>query len=223
MVHLGERLVKVKLCGFTNEADVRAACELGPDLIGAIVEIPGSPRSLGVDRAKRVLDAVEGDIARVAVTRLGEIEKGLRIAEGLKPDYLQIYSPLSATRLRELKARAGVGLITSVSIPRGVKNISPILKRGLELSKVADYVLVDTKGPSGGGTGLVHDWEISAKIRASIRKPMFLAGGLNPSNVEKAIKTVRPYGVDVSSGVESRPGKKDFELMRRFVESARRA
>ena len=216
-------MVKVKLCGFTNEADVKAACKLGPDLIGTIVEIPGSPRSLRVKRAKRILDAVEGDIARVAVTKLEEVEKGLRIAEELKPDYLQIYSPFPAAPLRELKARAGVGLITSVSIPRGVEDISPILKRGLELSKVADYVLVDTKGPSGGGTGLVHDWEVSAKIRVSIGKPMFLAGGLNPFNVGEAVKTVRPYGVDVASGVESRTGKKAFELMRLFVEAARRA
>ena len=200
---------------------MKAACKLGPDLIGAIVEIPGSPRSLGVNRAKRVLDAVEGDIARVAVTRLAEMEKGLKIAEGLKPDYLQIYSPLSAAQLRELKARAGVGLITSILIPGEVKNISPILKRGLELSRVADYVLVDTKGPSGGGTGLVHNWEISAKIRASIGKPMFLAGGLNPFNVGAAVRTVRPYGVDVASGIESRPGEKDFELMRSFIEATR--
>ena len=214
-------MVKVKLCGFTNEADVKVACKLCPDLIGTIVEIPSSPRSLSARRAKPVLDAVKGNIARVAVTRLEETEKGLRIAEELKPDYLQVYSLLPAAKLHELKSRAGVGLITSVSIPRGVKDISSIVKRALELSQIADYVLVDTMGPSGGGTGLVHDWQISAKIRSSIYKPMFLAGGLNPSNVGEAVKIVDPYGVDVSSGVESSPGKKNFELMRRFVKSVR--
>ena len=214
-------MVKIKLCGFTNEVDVRTASKLGPDLIGTIVEIPDSPRSLGLDRAKRVLDSVGKDIARVAVTRLEDIEKGLRIAEKLKPDYLQIYSPSPAEELGELKARTGVGLMTSVLIPRKVDDISPILKRGLELSKVADFVMVDTRGPSGGGTGLVQDWEISAKIRGSIPKPVFLAGGLNPFNVGAAVKTVAPFGVDVASGIESHPGKKDRELMRMFIESAR--
>jgi phosphoribosylanthranilate isomerase len=149
------------------------------------------------------------------------LEDAARVAHELRPDYLQIHSNFTAEQLEKLKELAGAKIIGVVAIPQKIGDEGAILNRAREVSKAADYVLLDTKGPAGGGTGLTHDWNFSRKIRESLDKPVFLAGGLNPSNVREAIKVVRPHGVDVASGVESSPGKKDPKLMRAFIKAAR--
>ena len=81
---------------------------------------------------------------------------------------------------------------------------------------------MDTKGKFGrGGTGKTHDWSISAKIVKEIRKPVFLAGGLNPENVREAIKTVKPFAVDANSGVKEKPRIKNYEKIKEFVRYAK--
>jgi len=121
----------------------------------------------------------------------------------------------------ELKKRLGIKLISVISVSQKVEGHQEIISRAIEAARIADFLMLDTKGPSGGGTGLTHDWSLSRRIRDAVGKPMFLAGGLNPSNVKEAIRLVQPYGVDVSTGVESSPGKKDARLMSEFIEAAR--
>jgi len=211
-------VVKVKMCGFMDPEDAKVACELGVDMIGVIVEIRGSSRSITIEQARRVLAASKVDkVAVVMPNRLGD---AIRVAHELKPDYLQIHSNFTAGQLKKLKELAGVKMIGVVAIPKKISAREAILNRAREVSKAADYVLLDTKGPTGGGTGLVHNWNFSRKIRETLDKPVFLAGGLNPANVKEAIKAVCPYGVDVASGVESGPGKKNPKLMRAFIEAA---
>ncbi len=215
-------MVKVKICGFTNPEDVKVACELGVDMVGAIL-VQKSSRYVTARQAKQILYVVSGDIAKVAVIMpkdFGEVEK---MARELKPDYLQIHLTFPAGKLLEIKERLDVGLIIVTPIPREIENRKKIIDRAIEAAEVADYVLLDTKGPSGGGTGFTHDWSLSGKIREAVKGPIFLAGGLNASNVGQAIKIVRPYGVDVATGVESSPGKKDARLMREFIEAVREA
>jgi phosphoribosylanthranilate isomerase len=215
-------VVKVKICGFTNPEDVKVACELGVDMVGAIL-VPKSSRFVTARQAKQILNAVSEGIAKVAVIMpkdFGEVEK---MARELKPDYLQIHLTFPAGKLLKLKERLDVGLIIVTPIPREIENRKKIIDQSIEAAEVADYVLLDTKGPSGGGTGLTHDWSLSGEIRVAVKKPIFLAGGLNASNVGPAIKIVRPYGVDVATGVESSPGKKDARLMREFIGAVREA
>jgi len=215
-------VVKVKICGFTNTEDVKVACELGVDMVGAIM-VPRSSRYVTARQAKSILGAVSGDIAKVAVIMPKDLSEVKKIAQELKPDFLQIHLTFPARKLLEFKERLGTELIIVTSIPREIENRKKIIDRAIEAAEVADYVLLDTKGPSGGGTGLTHDWSLSGEIREAIEKPIFLAGGLNPSNVGQAIKIVRPYGVDVATGVESSLGKKDAKLMREFIEAVRKA
>lgn len=210
-------MVKVKICGFTNAEDVRAACGLGVDMVGAIL-VPQSSRYVSVGKAREILAATEG-AAKVAVVMprdLGELKK---LEKELKPDYLQIHLTFPASELRKWQLDAG--LIVVVPIPQKVENRQEITNMAIDAAEVADFVLLDTKGPSGGGTGLTHDWGLSSEIRKVVAKPVLLAGGLNPSNVGQAIKIVRPFGVDVATGVESAPGKKDARLMREFIEAVR--
>ncbi len=215
-------MVKVKICGFTNVKDVEVACELGIDMVGAIL-VPKSSRYVTVEQARQILAAASGDIAKVAVIMPKDSSEVEKMARELEPDYLQIHLTFPAGKLLELKERLGAELIVVTPIPREIENRKKIIDRAIEVAEVADYVLLDTKGPSGGGTGLTHDWSLSGEIREAVGKPIFLAGGLNVSNVGQAIKIVRPYGVDVATGVESSPGKKDARLMSEFIEAAREA
>jgi len=214
-------MVKVKICGFTNTADLKVACKLGVDMVGTIVEIPKSPRRVTIDQAKQILAAASKGVDKVAVAmpkNVGEVE---RIARELKPDYLQFHFTFPADELLELKKRLGIKLISVIAISPKVEGHQEMISRAMEATRVADFLMFDTKGPSGGGTGLTHDWNLSRRIRDVVNKPMFLAGGLNPSNVKEAIRLVRPYGVDVSTGVESSSGKKDARLMREFIVAAK--
>lgn len=213
-------MVKVKICGFTRTEDVKMACELGTDMVGTIL-VPGSPRYVPVDRAREILNAAGGEVAKVAVFMPKGPEDVEEIAQKLKPDYLQLHLTFPADELRDIKDRLEAKLIGVASVPRKIEHPREIIERAIEVAKVVDFVLVDTKGPHGGGTGLTHEWSLSAEIRNAVDKPVFLAGGLNPSNVKRAIKMVRPYGVDVATGVESSPGKKDAKLMREFIEAAK--
>lgn len=215
-------MVKVKICGFTSAEDVKAACGLGVDMVGVIL-VPNSFRYVSVDQARQILAAASEGVARVAVIMPSGPEDVEEMARELKPDYLQIHLTFPASELHGLKKRLGAGLIVVSPIPQKIEDRRKIIDRALEAAEVADFVLLDTKGPSGGGTGLTHDWSLSSKIRETVGKPVFLAGGLNPSNVGQAIKIVRPYGVDVATGVESSPGKKDARLIREFIEAVRRA
>jgi len=214
-------VVVVKICGFTNGEDARIACELGADMVGVIVGASTSPRNITLERAIEILRVVPETVGKVAVvTPNGPIEIR-RTTRKLKPDYLQIHSNLPAERLQQARRITRAKLIGVVGVPQRVEDPEEVLNHALEASEFVDYILLDTKGPSGGGTGLTHDWRVSRMIRDVVSKPVFLAGGLSPANVRDAIGTVKPYGVDVSSGVESSPGKKDAKLMKAFIEAAK--
>lgn len=215
-------MVKIKICGFTNPEDVKIACELGVDMVGTIL-VPKSSRYVAPKKAREILAAASGGVAKVAVLMPKDPSDIERMVRELEPDYLQIHLTFPARKLLELKKRLNAGVIIVAPIPRKIQNRKEVVDRVIEMVEVADYVLLDTEGPSGGGTGLTHDWSLSSEIREAIEKPVFLAGGLNPSNVGEAIRIVRPCGVDVATGVESSLGKKDARLMLEFIEAARKA
>ncbi len=213
-------MVKVKICGFKRERDVRAACNMGVDMIG-INLVLGSPRRVTLGTAKKLFEVVPREVKKVAVLRPREPWEIEKVSVRLKPDVLQINPQFSLSKLMGVKMGGGEELILTISIPSSGVNRGEVIRKALEASRIADYILLDTRGPIGGGTGLPHDWTLSGEIRKMLKKPVFLAGGLTHSNVRKAIEIVRPYGVDVASGVESKPGIKDPELMYKFVKAVR--
>jgi phosphoribosylanthranilate isomerase len=212
-------MVKVKICGFMRANDVKTASDLGVDMVGVIV-IPHSSRGLTLEQAQDVLKAGK-NVDKVAVIMPDSPAEASAVARMLNPDYLQIHSKFSAAQLAEIKKLSGKKIIGVVAIPQKILDRKEILDRAIEVSKAVDYILLDTKGSSGGGTGLTHDWRFSREIRDAVGKPVFLAGGLNPNNIKAAIEMVQPYGVDVATGVESALGKKDPKLMRAFIEAAK--
>lgn len=213
-------MVKIKICGFTDATDVKVACDLGVDMVGAIM-IKGSPRCLTVKQAEQILAAAPDNVAKVAVVKPRSLEELKSLDQLLKPDFLQIHLIFSPSELVRAHKKLGGGLILVVPVPPESKNHQAVVDSAVRAAEVADIVLLDTKGPAGGGTGLTHDWSISRDVKDVVNKPMFLAGGLNPYNVAEAIRMVKPDGVDVATGVESKPGKKDPKLMRDFIRAAR--
>lgn len=211
--------VKVKFCGFTRSVDIENACQLNPDFIGVIVGIPESPRNLNLNQARELLRKVPESIQGVCVTRVKNLVEAQKLVELVHPDFLQIHPYLRPEEM--LKLKRDVGLIVVFSISPNCREADHIVKLARMYEETTDIILLDTKGPSGGGTGIPHDWRVSAEIRRHLKTPVFLAGGLNHENVRDAIEIVQPDGVDVSSGIESAPGQKSLEKMRNFLRVVR--
>jgi phosphoribosylanthranilate isomerase len=212
------RSVRVKICGITREDDLAVAVAAGADAVGFLVGVPSSPRNLTLERAERLLQQVPIFVDSVVVTAPQSINGLVEICEELKPTAIQIHGKknFDASEIRERIKDSR--LIKTVYVKASSLNETVI-----EDSKTFDAVLLDsfTKGQYGG-TGRVHDWNLSRQIKeAVVPLPVILAGGLKPENVKEAILTVQPYAVDVASGVEFRPAVKDHEKIRAFVENAK--
>ncbi len=210
------RRVRVKICGITRIEDLKAACSLGTDAVGFIVDAPKSPRNLSLEAAKKLITAVPIFVKTVLVTVLKDPERIVSLYESLKPDVIQVHGG-NLEMIRILKRiLPEARLIGTVPI-KSEAEIQTIVK----LTQFFDAILVDSYvADKFGGTGVTHDWRITACIRDALYpKPLILAGGLKPENVKEAIRIVRPYAVDVSSGVEVKPGLKDPEKIKTFIEA----
>jgi len=212
--------MRVKICGLTRSIDVKAALNEGADALGFVVGSPLSPRNLALSKAKRLMKSVRVFSSSVAVTSPQDVKQGLKICEDLQPDAIQLhnYTPKLIGLIR--KKNPGVKVILATPI-KG----SSSLTQSSYVSRLSDAILADSPSPTRmGGTGKTHDLGLTANLRKAIMPhPLILAGGLTPRNVSAAIKQVRPYAVDVSSGVERRVGVKDHEKIREFIMNAREA
>jgi phosphoribosylanthranilate isomerase len=212
------RKVRVKICGITREEDLAIAVAAGADAVGFIVDVPSSPRNLTLERTERLLKQVPVFVDSVVVTIPDSVESLVKIYDSLKPTAIQIHGeePFDATVIRE-KIR-GARLIKTVYAKTG--NVTAAV---MEDSKAFDAILLDSFASGQyGGTGMIHDWELSRQIKQIIEPtPLILAGGLKPENVKEAILTVQPYAVDVASGVELRPAVKDPKKVFEFTKNAK--
>ncbi len=210
-------MTKVKVCGITCPEDLFAAVEEGCDALGFVVGVPASPRNLDVLTAKKLISRVPVFMTSVLVTVWRSQQFLAQLCESLQPDAVQIHgkSFLPRTMLGEV--------VANVDLIRAVNVSSYVLEREEAITGY-DAVLGDSESQEKyGGTGRVHDWTMSRRIRDKLKVPFILAGGLTPENVTVAISTVKPYAVDVSTGVESSPGRKDRTKMSRFVRNAKGA
>jgi len=211
------RRVKVKICGITRVEDLEAACKAGADMVGFVVDVPSSPRSLSLEKAESLFRLVPQNVKSVLVTVPKTPSQLVRVYERIKPDIIQLHGENVKCYLTVKRVIPDVFLVGAVQVKKG----SEPLKSALEIAEFFDGVLVDSyKMGAYGGTGTIHDLSVSRKLRDAVYpKPLILAGGLNHQNVKKAIKTVAPYAVDVSSGVEAAPGVKDLRLIEAFIKA----
>jgi phosphoribosylanthranilate isomerase len=211
------RTIRVKICGITSEKDLSVAVEAGADALGFVVDVPSSPRNLSIKRAEELMKLVPIFTERVAVTVPSNSTALKMMCKQLKPDALQVHGEFSRNVQAFRKSLPNTRLI------RGLHVRGEISKVGLESLKLFDGLLLDSyvKGKYGG-TGVIHNWELSKRVRELIDPiPLILAGGLTPDNIKKAIRIVQPYAVDVSSGVETSLGVKDPKKIVEFIEKVK--
>lgn len=198
-------MIRVKICGITNEADAFAAIEAGADALGFIL-YPKSPRYITPAAAGRIVRQFPPFIQSVAVT-VNATPPEIRDIETVAMfDIWQLHGDELPDRCRALHPR------------RLIKVLSP---KSNAFHHVSEYpvmaFLLDTPSANYGGTGKTFDWNLAVEFKKTAHKPLILSGGLTPENVAEAIKTVQPYAVDVSSGVEAEPGKKDHRKLKEFI------
>ncbi len=203
------------------------AATSGADAIGTVVDAP-SPRAVNATLAREIL-TVAWDLDRVVVMLPRNVEKAVQIAKTACPTILQLHGreePMFLVSLREALDAEGLAetrIIKSIGIGPD-SDREDLLQTCKSYAKSTDGLLFDTNTTgTPGGTGKVHDWQVSRWIRDRLGETrVILAGGLNPSNVARAILAVKPFGVDVSTGVELKPGKKNPEMISAFIEAVRR-
>jgi len=214
--------VKTKICGITCQNDAHAALACGADYIGTIVNIAGSHRSVSIQQAIEICSVAHSSV----VLMEGPINTVIEALHTIQPSAIQLIGPFTIEDIQLLKKQTNVQVWKSVHVPRsGQGDFGQLEQQLLTLKQInIDTIVLDTLVPGKkGGTGQTCDWAAAAQIVKAVELPVFLAGGLGPDNIAQAIAAVDPFGVDVSSGVESSPGKKDRGKMTHFVQQATKA
>jgi phosphoribosylanthranilate isomerase len=205
-------VTRVKVCGITRPEDAELAVELGAWALGFILWAP-SPRAADPAVAAGIAAALRRRVALVGVFVNPTLDEVAQAAEALHLSHVQLHGDEGPAFCAEAARRTGAKVIKAVRIASGAEL--------QELDRFhTDFHLLDTAARGlRGGSGETWDWALAARRRAPI--PQILSGGLTPDNVAAGIAAVRPYAVDVASGVEAAPGVKDPERLRAFLEAAR--
>ncbi len=207
-------MVKVKVCGITNLNDALSACHSGADAVGFIL-YPKSKRFIKAKEVRKITSQLPPFLTKVGVFVNEDPRDVLEILSYAHLDFAQLHGDETPEECDY------VGASRVIKVFR--------LKSEEEVEKIRPYVgkvravLLDTYDSKVyGGTGKPFDWKVALRVKEEFPElPLILSGGLTPENVKRAVETVKPYAVDVSSGVEAEPGVKDGEKVRAFVRNAK--
>jgi phosphoribosylanthranilate isomerase len=200
-------MTRVKICGITREEDAQLAVQLGATAIGLVLW-PGSPRYLGAQRARAIVETLPAHVTAVGVFVNQPIDEVQRAAEVAALGAVQLHGEESLEYAQALLQP----VIKAVPVTSGFDTAT------LGAWPPEITLLLDAHDPvRRGGTGRTIDWTLAA--RAAAQRPVLLSGGLTPGNVQNAITQVRPYGIDLSSGVECKPGIKDPGRLRALFDA----
>ncbi|MEC2259476.1 phosphoribosylanthranilate isomerase [Bacillus thuringiensis] len=200
--------MKVKICGIIDVETAKSACEYGADALGFV--FAESKRKITPKRAKEIIQELPANVLKIGVFVNESVEVIQKIADECGLTHVQLHGDEDNHQIRRLN----IPSVKSLGVTSGsdMKNA-----QGYE----ADYILFDSpKEKFHGGNGKTFSWELLGHIPKELQKKTILAGGLNALNIEEAIRIVRPYMVDVSSGVETE-GKKDVEKIKQFIIKAK--
>jgi len=201
--------VRVKVCGITRLEDALAAAELGADALGFNLW-PPSKRAISPDAAREIVDRLPPFVTAVGVFVNQEPTEVLHLAAMARVTVVQLHGD------EEPRDCAGhVMPVIKAFRVAGPEDLAPIPRYHR-----AAAVLLDSRSEGFGGSGRAFDWELARRVAG---KPLILAGGLDADNVAEAVRAVRPWAVDVASGVESAPGVKDHQKLARFIRAAKEA
>lgn len=209
-------MVKVKICGITNYEDAINAARLGADYLGFNF-YKGSPRYIHESKAKRIIEGLPKNVKTVGIFVNEDTSKIIRAAESCNIDLIQLSGDEDAPAISKLRKATNKKIIKVFRV-KNKEDIKNILDFKKSFPSKDFFVLLDSfKKGDYGGTGTMFDWGIVSIAKGFNKKRLFLSGGLKPANVKQAICKVKPYAVDVCSGVEKSPGKKDSKKVREFI------
>ena len=205
---------RIKICGITRVEDALLACELGADAIGLVLT-PSSPRCVSIERARAIRDALPVFVDAVVLAHDLPAGRVRQIIDGVRPDLVQFHGIEDAAFCEAFGVRyiKALGMDGAVDV-RALAAAHP---------RASGFVLDGHAPGAQGGQGKAFDW---SRVPRDLDRPVILAGGLSADNVARAVREVRPWAVDVASGVEFAPGIKDADKLRAFfaaVASAHRA
>lgn len=207
----------VKICGLSTPESLEWALSAGADLVG-FVHFPKSPRHVSADVAAALARQVGGRAKTVVLTVDASDDLLDHLVATIAPDAIQLHGHETPARVADVRQRLGRTVIKALGIGTAEDAAAAHAYAG-----TADLLLYDAKPPKDatrpGGLGVTFDWS----LLAGVPTPFLLSGGLDPTNVDDAVRRVHPSGVDVSSGVESAPGQKNEARIRAFVAAARAA
>lgn len=223
-------MTRVKICGLMSEADVEMAVSAGADSLGFVTEYPVPvPWNLSRARSAELAASAPPFVTTTAVVG-GRVEEMVAIARAVRPHFLQLHGDESMEEIRAVcRALGGTGIRVLKALRIDVETGEALFEvknsvdacAFLERTGIAG-VVVDSKTSSRpAGTGVPLNWGSLRRLTESLHLPLILAGGLTHRNVKIAIQTVRPYAVDVISGVERAAGVKDSRLIKEFVKAAK--
>jgi len=208
----------VKICGIKTPALLEATIAAGADMVG-FMHVERSPRYVDLELLQELISTARGRIETCVVLVNPDNSTVMEVA-ALSPDWIQLHGPETPHRVEAIRDEAGIAILKALPIgsAEDVANVA-------NFADIADRILLDAKPPKGadraGGHGVAFDWTLLKALDPAL--PFMLSGGLTPATVGEAIRAVRPFAIDVSSGVETAPGVKDAALIRAFIENARQA
>lgn len=201
-----KRILKpaVKICCISSTKEAKMAIDHGASAIGLVSHMPSGPGILNDDQIHTILKSINQDISTFLLTSETSAERIIQQSNLFKTDTIQFVDTIEEDVLKHIKkALPDVNLIQVIHV---IDESS--IEKAIAISKFVDAILLDSGNPKArikilGGTGQRHNWNISRVIREEIDKPLWLAGGINSSNIQEAIKVVQPYGIDLCSGVRT--------------------
>lgn len=196
---------RIKICCITNPEDLRLAVRAGADAVGIVGPMPSGTGIVDLATAARLARLTPPPVASFLLTSATDPGRLVEEAREVAPSVLQIVDRVGPEAYRRLRAAApGLRIVQVVHVAAEAETLA----EAREAAALADAVLLDSGSREGpvarlGGTGKVHDWAVSRRIVEEVGAPVFLAGGLTPENVGRAIRAVRPYGVDLCTGLRT--------------------
>ncbi len=213
--------VRIKICGICRLQDALACWRAGADALGFLFGVPTSVRSyIEPDAARDIIRRLPPYVSSVLVTTLSDAAQIENLLEEAPVSAVQLHGSLQPASVQSLRDKnPHLKLIKAIQVVD-----ESAMQEAQNWESFVDALLLDSKGEGPlGGTGKTHDWKLSRRIVETVRVPVILAGGLSPHNVTEAVQTVRPFAVDVNSGVTTRPPAKDLDKVTEFVKRAREA
>jgi phosphoribosylanthranilate isomerase len=210
---------KIKICCISSIEEAHIALQFGADILGLVAKMPSGPGTIEDNLIAKIVRSVPSATTTFLLTPK---KNPFEIIEHQRITGSNCIQLVDAVRVEDYKIlRDNLPNVQFIQVIHVTGEES--IEEAKRYAEVTDFILLDSGNPNLkikelGGTGRVHNWELSHKIVESISTPVFLAGGLKPENIREAIETVKPYGVDVCSGVRS-SGKLDLEKLNRFFKA----